>query len=57
MNCDREAISDCTGCHRVSYCSPFCQRKDWKEHSVECTGSIAKECPITEEDECIEPGS
>ncbi|KAG8197613.1 hypothetical protein JTE90_001544 [Oedothorax gibbosus] len=35
-NCNREAFSECTGCHRVSYCSPFCQKKDWLMHKDEC---------------------
>lgn len=26
-NCGREALSECTGCHKVNYCSTFCQRK------------------------------
>ncbi len=36
MNCGREALSECTGCHRVSYCSSFCQRKDWSNHQHSC---------------------
>ncbi|XP_030843906.1 deformed epidermal autoregulatory factor 1 homolog isoform X2 [Strongylocentrotus purpuratus] len=35
-NCGREATSECTGCHRVSYCSGFCQRKDWTSHQHSC---------------------
>lgn len=27
VNCGREAMSQCTGCHKVNYCSTFCQRK------------------------------
>lgn len=27
VNCGREALSECTGCHKVNYCSIFCQRK------------------------------
>ncbi len=27
VNCGREAFSECTGCHKVHYCSGFCQRK------------------------------
>ncbi|CAG08761.1 unnamed protein product [Tetraodon nigroviridis] len=27
VNCGRVAISECTGCHKVNYCSAFCQRK------------------------------
>ncbi|XP_048014978.1 deformed epidermal autoregulatory factor 1 homolog isoform X2 [Megalobrama amblycephala] len=36
VNCGREASSECTGCHKVHYCSGFCQRKDWKEHQLSC---------------------
>ncbi|KAI1903955.1 hypothetical protein AGOR_G00000730 [Albula goreensis] len=36
VNCGREATSECTGCHKVNYCSVFCQRKDWKEHQLSC---------------------
>ncbi|XP_075883291.1 deformed epidermal autoregulatory factor 1 homolog [Nelusetta ayraudi] len=36
VNCGRVAMSECTGCHKVNYCSPFCQRKDWKEHQHIC---------------------
>ncbi|KAG0412342.1 hypothetical protein HPB47_010508 [Ixodes persulcatus] len=35
-NCNREAFSECTGCHRISYCSAFCQRKDWASHQDQC---------------------
>uniref|UniRef100_A0AC11BSY2 DEAF1 transcription factor n=1 Tax=Ovis aries TaxID=9940 RepID=A0AC11BSY2_SHEEP len=36
VNCGREALSECTGCHKVNYCSTFCQRKDWKDHQHMC---------------------
>ncbi|XP_078453312.1 deformed epidermal autoregulatory factor 1 homolog isoform X4 [Lampetra planeri] len=36
VNCGREAMNECTGCHKVHYCSTFCQRKDWKEHQHVC---------------------
>uniref|UniRef100_A0A8C1XY63 DEAF1 transcription factor n=1 Tax=Cyprinus carpio TaxID=7962 RepID=A0A8C1XY63_CYPCA len=36
VNCGREASSECTGCHKVHYCSGFCQRRDWKEHQLSC---------------------
>ncbi|XP_043915158.1 deformed epidermal autoregulatory factor 1 homolog [Protopterus annectens] len=36
VNCGREAMNECTGCHKVNYCSTFCQRKDWKEHQHVC---------------------
>ncbi|XP_051548793.1 deformed epidermal autoregulatory factor 1 homolog isoform X2 [Myxocyprinus asiaticus] len=51
VNCGREASSECTGCHKVHYCSGFCQRKDWKEHQLSCCQpsvavSIQEETPI-----------
>ncbi|XP_066557091.1 deformed epidermal autoregulatory factor 1 homolog [Amia ocellicauda] len=36
VNCGREAMNECTGCHKVNYCSTFCQRKDWKDHQHTC---------------------
>ncbi|XP_034033254.1 deformed epidermal autoregulatory factor 1 homolog [Thalassophryne amazonica] len=39
VNCGRVALSECTACRKVSYCSPFCQRKDWKEHQHSCCQS------------------
>ncbi|XP_075945777.1 deformed epidermal autoregulatory factor 1 homolog isoform X2 [Anarhichas minor] len=39
VNCGRVAMSECTGCHKVNYCSAFCQRKDWKEHQHTCCQS------------------
>ncbi|XP_032894495.1 LOW QUALITY PROTEIN: deformed epidermal autoregulatory factor 1 homolog [Amblyraja radiata] len=36
VNCGREAMNECTGCHKVHYCSTFCQRKDWKDHQHVC---------------------
>ncbi|XP_031135621.2 deformed epidermal autoregulatory factor 1 homolog [Sander lucioperca] len=51
VNCGRVAMSECTGCHKVNYCSTFCQRKDWKEHQHTCcqSGGVAvqEEEPIT----------
>uniref|UniRef100_H3C287 DEAF1 transcription factor n=1 Tax=Tetraodon nigroviridis TaxID=99883 RepID=H3C287_TETNG len=53
VNCGRVAISECTGCHKVNYCSAFCQRKDWKDHQHICcqsSGGVA-----VHEDEHITP--
>ncbi|XP_035520538.1 deformed epidermal autoregulatory factor 1 homolog isoform X2 [Morone saxatilis] len=51
VNCGRVAMSECTGCHKVNYCSTFCQRKDWKDHQHTCcqsAGGVAvQEEPIT----------
>ncbi|XP_019737407.1 deformed epidermal autoregulatory factor 1 homolog isoform X3 [Hippocampus comes] len=35
-NCGRVALSECTGCRKVNYCSTFCQRKDWRDHQNSC---------------------
>ncbi|XP_070581008.1 deformed epidermal autoregulatory factor 1 homolog isoform X2 [Ptychodera flava] len=45
VNCGREALSECTGCHRVSYCSSFCQRKDWATHQNSCGQNSASGSP------------
>ncbi|XP_059392377.1 deformed epidermal autoregulatory factor 1 homolog [Carassius carassius] len=52
VNCGREASSECAGCHKVHYCSGFCQRKDWKEHQLSCcppgtTLSIQEDAQMT----------
>ncbi|XP_078000210.1 deformed epidermal autoregulatory factor 1 homolog isoform X3 [Glandiceps talaboti] len=48
VNCGREALSECTGCHRVSYCSSFCQRKDWASHQNACgQNSLCASSPLT----------
>ncbi|XP_058502217.1 deformed epidermal autoregulatory factor 1 homolog isoform X1 [Solea solea] len=52
VNCGRVAMSECTGCHKVNYCSTFCQRKDWKDHQHTCCQSaggmtMQEEEPIT----------
>ncbi|XP_020384337.1 deformed epidermal autoregulatory factor 1 homolog [Rhincodon typus] len=55
VNCGREAMNECTGCHKVHYCSTFCQRKDWKDHQHVCgqptTLTVqAEEVQVTEVD-------
>ncbi|CAJ1055998.1 deformed epidermal autoregulatory factor 1 homolog isoform X3 [Xyrichtys novacula] len=52
VNCGRVAMNECTGCHKVNYCSAFCQRKDWKDHQHTCCQSaggvtVQEEEPIT----------
>ncbi|XP_070827764.1 deformed epidermal autoregulatory factor 1 homolog isoform X3 [Chaetodon trifascialis] len=51
VNCGRVAMSECTGCHKVNYCSTFCQRKDWRDHQHTCcqsAGGVAgQEEPVT----------
>lgn len=44
-NCNREALLECTGCHRVSYCGSFCQRKDWNTHQEGCSEEADEEEP------------
>lgn len=44
-NCDREAFLECTGCHRISYCSLFCQRKDWHCHQDQCSEEAEDDAP------------
>uniref|UniRef100_A0AAV2L1G6 MYND-type domain-containing protein n=1 Tax=Knipowitschia caucasica TaxID=637954 RepID=A0AAV2L1G6_KNICA len=46
VNCGRVAITECTACHKASYCSNFCQRKDWKDHQLICTGAVHDEDPM-----------
>jgi len=36
QNCSRDALLECTGCHKVYYCTQFCQRKDWVIHQKIC---------------------
>ncbi|XP_033113843.1 deformed epidermal autoregulatory factor 1 homolog [Anneissia japonica] len=50
VNCGREAMSECTGCHQVSYCSSFCQRKDWASHQQTCgrRSPLHSPLPLTE---------
>lgn len=43
LNCGRVAITDCAVCHKVHYCSSFCQRKDWKDHQLTCSGAVQDE--------------
>ena len=38
-------LKRCTSCHTVCYCSPECQKKDWKEggenrHKIQCARLI-----------------
>ncbi|XP_068201108.1 deformed epidermal autoregulatory factor 1 [Palaemon carinicauda] len=39
VNCNRESELECSGCHNKTYCSDFCQRRDWINHQNECTRS------------------
>ncbi|TFK33607.1 hypothetical protein BDQ12DRAFT_614957, partial [Crucibulum laeve] len=29
-------VKECTGCRKVRYCSPECQKSDWKTHKAKC---------------------
>ncbi|KAJ6502868.1 hypothetical protein C8R47DRAFT_969635 [Mycena vitilis] len=35
--------SRCSGCHRIAYCSPECQKTDWKSHKPMCKALSAIE--------------
>ncbi|XP_010132322.1 PREDICTED: deformed epidermal autoregulatory factor 1 homolog [Buceros rhinoceros silvestris] len=49
VNCGREATNECTGCHKVNYCSTFCQRQDWKDHQHICGQAVqADEVHVTD---------
>ncbi|KAF6719109.1 Deformed epidermal autoregulatory factor 1-like [Oryzias melastigma] len=50
VNCGRVAMNECTGCHKVNYCSTFCQRKDWKDHQHSCC-QPAGGIPVQDEEE------
>jgi hypothetical protein len=38
-NCLQYAENRCKGCRLVYYCSPACQKLDWKDHKVICLSS------------------
>lgn len=44
VNCGRVAISECTGCHKVNYCSTFCQRKVRLAFYFKCWTHFAVVC-------------
>ncbi|XP_061576813.1 deformed epidermal autoregulatory factor 1 homolog isoform X1 [Cololabis saira] len=52
VNCGRVAMSECNICHKVNYCSTFCQKKDWKDHQHSCCQS-AEGVAVQEEEEPI----
>eukprot|EP00405_Crypthecodinium_cohnii_P037749 CAMPEP_0206537772 /NCGR_PEP_ID=MMETSP0325_2-20121206/7496_1 /ASSEMBLY_ACC=CAM_ASM_000347 /TAXON_ID=2866 /ORGANISM="Crypthecodinium cohnii, Strain Seligo" /LENGTH=334 /DNA_ID=CAMNT_0054035143 /DNA_START=52 /DNA_END=1056 /DNA_ORIENTATION=+ len=35
-NCSNSAVAECSGCYRVCYCSPQCQRAHWGRHKEAC---------------------
>ncbi|KAJ6451663.1 hypothetical protein C8R47DRAFT_1061840 [Mycena vitilis] len=37
------SLSRCSGCHRIAYCSPECQKMDWKPHKPMCKALSAIE--------------
>ena len=38
MKCglEGESVRRCSRCKKISYCSPECQRADWKQHKKNC---------------------
>ncbi|GAB6027901.1 Deformed epidermal autoregulatory factor 1 [Chamberlinius hualienensis] len=59
-NCNREATIKCAGCSQVSYCSEFCQNKDWVLHKDECQPTDDKPKPqiikiVIQDDSCDQP--
>jgi len=35
--CDKPGTRKCGGCQVSAYCSPACQKRDWKKHKTACT--------------------
>ncbi|XP_071792176.1 deformed epidermal autoregulatory factor 1 homolog [Asterias amurensis] len=50
VNCGREALCECMGCQSVSYCSSFCQRKDWVTHQHSCGQGVLSATRICQDD-------
>jgi len=42
-NCGRQATETCSGCSLARYCGPFCQHKDWEDHSRVCRPDLTME--------------
>jgi len=42
-NCGRQATETCSGCSLARYCGPFCQHKDWENHSRLCRADLTME--------------
>ena len=36
QECSKPGNLRCSGCRTVGYCSAECQKKDWKQHKVNC---------------------
>ncbi|KAJ8680482.1 hypothetical protein QAD02_016269 [Eretmocerus hayati] len=34
--CNKSGARSCSKCHSISYCSPKCQRRDWRTHKLLC---------------------
>jgi hypothetical protein len=34
--CRKKGVKACSGCQKVRYCSPKCQKEDWKNHKPAC---------------------
>jgi len=42
----RTKLHMCSGCRAVWYCSPECQKQDWKDHRPVCKAAKAKLAPL-----------
>jgi hypothetical protein len=45
---DGSALAVCSGCKKVSYCCPECQKKDWPSHKADCKKWTEREKPALE---------
>lgn len=44
-------IDTCSGCLKTNYCSKECQKKDWKQHKIECVKKDSNACASTQIEE------
>ena len=40
QECSNPGNLRCSGCRTVGYCSAECQKKDWKQHKVNCKKTV-----------------
>jgi len=56
--CSKPSEAQCSRCHAVSYCSPACQRSDWKRHKPLCAkgqpeATKTREAPSTSSSKAV----